>query len=323
MRRFFYAILLAAMLPVCAFGQKTVHVATAGTLPTLISDAEKYTIENLTVTGQLNGTDLRLLRDMAGNNWQGNLTDGKLSTLDLSGATIVEGGEKYVDTDRIYYDKEGSWKDNISFNTVDNVFPPYAFMGCNSLQVIKLPSTVVEIGKCAFAIGMLTSITVPSTVRIIGQQAFYDCDRLTTFEMPAALTSIGRAAFSYTGLTAVTLPAGVTEIGKMAFNGSNNLKEIYACMAEPCTIDAKTFSVFDTAKLYVPNGSAAAYQAADNWNKFSNMAEFNPTGIHGLQAEGPYDVFSLQGRHLVRGATSLEGLSRGIYIVNGRKHVIK
>ena len=41
---------------------RKIHVATAGTLPDLIPNSEKYTIEILTLTGELNGTDFRLLR---------------------------------------------------------------------------------------------------------------------------------------------------------------------------------------------------------------------------------------------------------------------
>ena len=46
--------------------KRTIHVATAGTLPNLISANEKYQIEELTLTGELNGTDFKLIRDMAG-----------------------------------------------------------------------------------------------------------------------------------------------------------------------------------------------------------------------------------------------------------------
>ena len=38
---------------------KTVDVATAGTLPTLITASEKDQITHLTLTGNLNGTDIR------------------------------------------------------------------------------------------------------------------------------------------------------------------------------------------------------------------------------------------------------------------------
>lgn len=81
--------------------KRTIHVATAGSLSNHITESEKYTIEELTLTGELNGTDFRLLRDMAGNNYLGQLTDGKLKVLDFSSARIVAGGERYLDTDRI------------------------------------------------------------------------------------------------------------------------------------------------------------------------------------------------------------------------------
>ncbi len=213
MRKIYLLLFLLVPSILAAQSKREIHLSAPGTLPEHITDAEKYTIEELTVSGNVNGTDMRLLRDMAGNNWQGQLTEGKLQWLDLSEANIVAGGEKYVDTDKIYYDKQGTWKDNISFNTTDNVFPPYAFMGCNSLKVISLPKTVTEIGHCAFALGMLTSVTIPNGVRIIGKQAFYDCAHLAEFPMPESLTSLGIYALAYcTGLTKVTLPAGLTEI---------------------------------------------------------------------------------------------------------------
>ena len=43
-----------------------VHVEKAGTLSSLIDPAMKYKITNLTVTGELNGTDIRYIRLMAG-----------------------------------------------------------------------------------------------------------------------------------------------------------------------------------------------------------------------------------------------------------------
>ena len=321
MIRNFYAILLAAVLPMAAYGQKVINVATAGTLPTLISEAEKYSITDLTLTGELNGTDLRLLRDMAGNNWKGELTEGKLSKLNLTDARIVAGGEKVVDTDQINYDIEGIWKDAISFSTEDDVFPPYAFMGCNSLEEISLPAGITKIGKCAFAVSMITKVSVPATVQAIDQQAFYNCDRLTEFDMPDAVTTIGQYALAYcTHITKVKIPAGVTEIGKNAFNGCTRLAEIRSYMNEPCAITNKTFAVYDTATLYVPKGTKAVYQNTDVWSQFVKIEEFTPeTAITTLKSENFFDVYNLQGRMILRQAASLDALPRGIYIINGKK----
>ena len=61
-------LFLMALLPLFVSSQvkRTIHVETAGTLPTLISEEEKYEIEELTLSGELNGTDFKFIRDMAG-----------------------------------------------------------------------------------------------------------------------------------------------------------------------------------------------------------------------------------------------------------------
>ena len=61
----------------------TIHVATPGTLSTYIDISTKYQITNLVLTGELNGTDIRYIREMAGRDLQGNATVGKLLILDI------------------------------------------------------------------------------------------------------------------------------------------------------------------------------------------------------------------------------------------------
>ena len=84
-----YTLFVLMLMPLMAFAQtsRTINVATAGTLPDMISGEEKYTIEELTLTGELNGTDFRLLRDMCGNNYLGQMTKGKLKILNMTAIT--------------------------------------------------------------------------------------------------------------------------------------------------------------------------------------------------------------------------------------------
>lgn len=63
----------------------------AGTLPSLIASHLKYRIVELTLIGELNGTDLRYIREMSGCDANGKETGGCLSVLDLSGVNIVDG----------------------------------------------------------------------------------------------------------------------------------------------------------------------------------------------------------------------------------------
>ncbi len=63
--------------------ERTIHVATAGTLPNLISEDEKYQIEELTLTGELNGTDFKFIREMAGDIVSLDHLDGYVNVVDI------------------------------------------------------------------------------------------------------------------------------------------------------------------------------------------------------------------------------------------------
>ena len=144
--------------------QITIKLEKAGTLPDKIGSTKKNQITNLKIIGEINGTDLRMIREMAGKNARGNDTDGMLSVLDLSDAKIVEGGDDYyADNGYHYY-------------TSNDKIGNYAFFNCSGLTSITLPSGVTKIGNYAFCnCSGLTSITLPSGVTEIGDCAFVRC----------------------------------------------------------------------------------------------------------------------------------------------------
>ena len=201
--------------------QITIKLEEAGTLPSKIGDTKKYKITNLKIMGEINGTDLRFIREMAGCDYKGMGTEGKLVTLDLSEAKIVEGGDFYYG----YYD----YYDHHSYyyTTSDDVIGDYAFSGCSSLTSLTLPSSVTSIGGHAFEkCSGLTSLTIPSGVTTIDYYAFANCRGLTSLTLPSSVTSIGGHAFAWcSGLTSLPLPSSVTEIDWSAFERCNNLKE--------------------------------------------------------------------------------------------------
>ncbi len=91
--------------------------------------SEKYLITNLKIVGKINGTDLKFIREMAGCDYDGKETDGKLSILDLSDAKIVEGGSAY------YSDRDDGF-----IYTSNDKLGDYAFYGCSGLTSLTLPS---------------------------------------------------------------------------------------------------------------------------------------------------------------------------------------
>ena len=189
-----------------------------GTLPQKISASDKYLITNLKVKGDINGTDLGFLREMAGQSINGeDETDGKLSTLDLSDTKIVGGGEPYFNY--------GGYE---TYFTEYNKIGKYAFCSCNNLKRLTLPKDITSIEQSAFfGCSGLTSITIPSSVTAIGKWSFYDCSSLTSIELPNSTTTIDEAAFqNCTSLASVTLTSNLTSIESHAFIGCSQLKDV-------------------------------------------------------------------------------------------------
>lgn len=125
-----------------------VKLSAAGTLASQINDDTMYKITRLKVSGEINGTDIWLLRKMAGYE-----TDGVLAYLDLSDARIVAGGRPYVeDAGR-------------SYSTKDDTMTQYMFGACPSLVSVSCPNSVKEIkygvfGRC---VG-LVNVEFPSSL---------------------------------------------------------------------------------------------------------------------------------------------------------------
>ena len=73
----------------------------------------------------------------------------------------------------------------------------------------------------------LTSVTIPGSVTVIGEDTFDNCSNLTNITIPNSVTSIGDFAFSRcSSLTNITIPDSVTSIGSSAFSGCSGLTSI-------------------------------------------------------------------------------------------------
>lgn len=214
---------LLLSLNVPAQVSKSVHVETAGTISTLIAAEEKDQITNLTVTGDLNGTDIRFIREMGGVTYSWNSTSGKLNVLDLSGAYIVAGGDEYLQPvgttsySSIYIDNP---------TTSNNAIGDGMFMGLYLISV-SIPESVTSIGKAAFSYNKLSSVTIPDKVTSIGNYAFSECQELTSVSIGKGVTTIGNEAFiKCIKLTSLLIPDNVTNIGEKVFSECTKLNTV-------------------------------------------------------------------------------------------------
>ena len=217
--------------------QITIKLDEAGTLPDRIGSSRKYKITNLKLVGEINGTDWSMIREMAGRDYRGDVTEGNLSVLDLSEAKIVEGGDYYYNNNNSYTsnDNIGSYAfygcrglTSLTLPAGITSIGDYAFSRCSGLTSLNLPACITTIGYYAFSgCSGLTSLTLPAGITSIGDYAFHGCSRLTSLNLPAGITSINDDTFSgCSGLTSLTLPDGITSIGRSAFTSCSGLTSL-------------------------------------------------------------------------------------------------
>lgn len=111
--------------------------------------------------------------------------------------------------------------------------PAHAFDGgfdeafvYSGLETVELAEGIEKIPLNTFYKSNLKEITLPSSLREIGACAFLECHYLATVNMNEGLEKIGDFAFMNIGAEEINIPASVNTIGKGAFMSCWGLKSI-------------------------------------------------------------------------------------------------
>lgn len=221
---------------------KFVNVEKAGTLSSLLSDTEKQSVTLLQVTGNLNGSDIVVLQEMANAN---------LKTLDMSGANIVTGGSIYYTWTSSSYTQK--------YSTKKNVIGAYMFYKTTSLERVSLPESATTIEGGAFGYGSLKRMEIGSKVTsitaglcagtaldeiilknnssfVLDNGILYDKGKNTVYKvlrtvegditLPYSITKIENSSFEECNLRSIVIPSKVTKIDTGTFGDCPNLEEV-------------------------------------------------------------------------------------------------
>ena len=112
----------------------------AGNIPNRLLETDKMFVTKLKISGKVNGTDIKYIREM--------LQNGNLAYLDLKDADIVSGGEAYC------------YSGDSPIYTEDNYVDDYMFWNMSRLKTLDLPKSTKRISGIR-GCDNLTQIIVP------------------------------------------------------------------------------------------------------------------------------------------------------------------
>lgn len=267
---------------------KTVNNITAGGLASLLTETEQETLTSLKITGKLNSDDIRLIREMAGGQYEIPATpssNSKLTSLDITDCQIVEGGNAFVSYE------------NTSIYTNENSLGNYTFAYTN-LKEVYLPTSVVNLEHSMFMNTNLSKLIIPDNVKEIRGVLFYKNDALTFIDLPANLKS------KYLGIV-----SGCRNLETVTIEDSNELykvidgvlyleEELYYCPAAKTNITIKegttgflyeSFQYSKMAEITIPNSVTkidwATFRYCENLTRIK-MESSTPPVAHAFIEEG-------------------------------------
>ncbi len=247
---------------IVAIGEQSnfaVTTTAGGQLTDKITEDEAINLQELTISGPINGTDINYLHSSMPN----------LRVLNLKNARIVAGGDKYnqwnvakngVASVESYYGPWETENDVVGYAMFYNMpalqsltlpngtkkIGNYAMAQDRrqnfNLAEVVIPSTVTEIGNYAFWYSGIRQLTVPSSVTELKPYSFWHCEKLQKATLPDGIYTIGNSAFSECyELTDVNIPSQVVTIGEHAFY-NNQKRATPVVIPNTCkTIDYRAF----------------------------------------------------------------------------------
>ena len=265
-----------------------INLETAGTLTDeMIDKAIAQNGGRIVIKGKVNQQDIDKL--VGGTSIYLNIV-----SIDMSNATLDDQNKAWPYTyTGIIFGSDGGTLEAVVLPEGIESLANGAFQDQTNLKTIKLPSTLVSIGKTAFRRSRLIEITIPESVTTIGREAFQGAYLSGELTIPKNVTSIGDYAFNGILTTSLVWNANLTlskeafsfcpELTTVTINGNVSsfdaeiatnflkLKTItFTSVTDVPEFAGNDLSSFGQVKIYVPENLVDAFKAADGWSQFAD-----------------------------------------------------
>ena len=183
--------------------------------------------------------------------------------------------------------------ESVSFPSSVKEIGDCAFWGCDKLKVVAIPVGVEKINYGVFGYCTnLQNVTIPSGVKSIGDIAFLNCEEMTSIVVPYEVKSIGLESFGCCyKLNRISLPKTLTTIGSFAF---------YACGLKDVKLPSSV-AVLDESAFWAC-ASLEKIELSPKLNRISKQTFMGcsnmksiviPSGVKRIEREAFYGCYSL------------------------------
>ena len=174
----------------------------------------------------------------------------------MSTITVDDGNSDFCSIDGVLFNKE---------KTTLVQFP------AAKVTAYAVPEETNTIGRDAFYMSKLKTVTLPSTIKRLEFDAFGYSKSLNELAIPEGLITIEDYILDgCSSLKTLRIPSTVTSIGEKICNGCNALTDVYSDIVSPFAItkDNFTTATYENAKLHVPFESITTYNSTAGWKEF-------------------------------------------------------
>ncbi|MCM1153618.1 MAG: C10 family peptidase [Muribaculum sp.] len=260
--------------------------------------------------------------------------------------------QQYIVEDNIIYSKDGKivievlpyyWNNDLVITDYNSLLKfregvtelrPHAADGCFRIKGVEIPATVTKIGEYAFA--NATNMKVVFSRSVVPSRATYGAwegvdPGFTRLIVPAGVVDTyyrcgeWNKFFAFDNVyeygTNVVANNAVRAVGESNPEFTYRIFGEYVSGEPVLTCSATKESPAGEYPIVVEKGTLNGESVMLTNGVLRVIGE---SGVDAVDMEnGPFDVYSIDGKMILHNAESLNGLDKGIYIVNGHKIIVK